>query len=113
MPDPADFSQLRTELTRAGARWQANLTTMAPLAPEQRRLRLGYVPGPDEPPLAERERLAAEAFRAVADARGAAAEAPGLPRRVRLAECGRPQLRQPDSGPGGLRLVRGLRDLRD
>jgi acylphosphatase len=79
MPDPADLSQLRTELTRAGARWQADLTTMAPLAPEQRRLRLGYVPGPDEPPLAERERLAAEAFRAVADARGATAEAPGFP----------------------------------
>src|SRR5438132_8947166 len=79
MPDPADLSQLRTELMRAGARWQANLTTMAPLAPEQRRLRLGYVPGPDEPPLAERERLAAEAFRAAADARGATAEAPGFP----------------------------------
>ena len=43
---------------RANVRWEAGVTSMVHLTASQRRVRLGYVPGPGEPSLAERERLA-------------------------------------------------------
>jgi C1A family cysteine protease/acylphosphatase len=74
MPDSSQpITELRAALTQANARWQADLTTVAALPTEQRLLRLGYVPGPGEPTLQQRERIAAENLRAAATA------APGAP----------------------------------
>jgi C1A family cysteine protease len=44
----------------AGANWMPGHNDMTDLEPEERRLRLGYVPGPGEPTLEEREAQGAE-----------------------------------------------------
>jgi C1A family cysteine protease len=75
---PAEFSlaRLQQTLREAGARWDAGVTSVSELPPDQKRRRLGYVPGPDEEPLETRERVAVanfqEAQAAKAEARAAA-----------------------------------------
>lgn len=48
-----------------GIVWQAGPTSILHLSPAERKARLGYVPGPDEPTLADRERIAAIAHQAL------------------------------------------------
>lgn len=44
-----ELADLRAQLAREGASWQAGTTSLSDLPPDQRRMRLGYVPGPGEP----------------------------------------------------------------
>jgi C1A family cysteine protease len=58
---PLDTSALNSILVAnslAGVSWEAGITSMLYLTEEERKLHLGYVPGPGEPSLAEREQLA-------------------------------------------------------
>jgi hypothetical protein len=58
---PIDQQFLDTVITlnrAAGVSWIAGATSMLGLAPGERLRRLGYVPGPGEPTLAEREQRA-------------------------------------------------------
>ena len=57
MPNHHELESLQRELAAKGATWTAGNTSIAQLSPEERRLRLGYTPGPEELTLAERETL--------------------------------------------------------
>jgi C1A family cysteine protease len=50
--------EIQAAIAREGARWEAGPTPLTDLPVEERRLYLGYVPGPNEPSLAEREQAA-------------------------------------------------------
>jgi C1A family cysteine protease len=54
-----DARQLQAKLEEAQKRWEHGSTSLSDLADEEKRLRLGYVPGPGEPSLVEREAMAA------------------------------------------------------
>jgi C1A family cysteine protease len=72
--ESADPQALRAAIQREGARWEPGPTALSELPPAERQRRLGYVPGPDEPPLAAREAMARanlEGLRAWAAAVGA------------------------------------------
>lgn len=55
-----DVEQLQTALGDAQKRWEHGVTPLAELPDQEKRLRLGYRPGPGEPSLEEREILAVE-----------------------------------------------------
>jgi C1A family cysteine protease len=57
--DSNRLARLQEELRNSGATWEAGPTSMSKLSEEERRRRLGYVPGPDEPSLEERVALSA------------------------------------------------------
>ena len=58
MPKKTDPNYLIAEVRAAGARWQAGITSVSELSDQEKILRLGYVPGPGEMSLAEREQHA-------------------------------------------------------
>lgn len=92
--DDASVGQLQAVLSELGDPWAADLTALSELPLEEKRLRLGYVPGPGEPSLAEQEQLAL----AAAGMPEAAAEALGAPTAYNLADV------------GGISYVAGVRD---
>jgi C1A family cysteine protease len=57
MADTIDVGQIRAELQSSEAGWHADSTALTELSQTQRRRRLGYVPGPGEPSLLEREQI--------------------------------------------------------
>jgi C1A family cysteine protease len=75
------LSAIRAALRRSDATWRAGDTPLATLTRAEKLQRLGYVPGPEEPPLAARE---------VAAAAGASdgISAPAAPARLDLRESG-------------------------
>ena len=50
--------EIQVAIDREGAQWEAGPTPLTDLPVEEKRLYLGYVPGPNEPSLAEREQAA-------------------------------------------------------
>ena len=56
------LSDLKAALSGASARWQAEQTSVSKLPPSEQLLRLGYVPGPGEASLEQRESAAKAAF---------------------------------------------------
>lgn len=54
-----ELAALQETLRQRGARWHAGPTSMLELSPEERRLRLGYVPSGEEPSLEERLEISA------------------------------------------------------
>lgn len=64
MAEPKELAELQAALLRESAGWQAAITSMSALSDADKRARLGYVPGPDEPSLAEREQMALASFQA-------------------------------------------------
>lgn len=65
MSEKLDLSALQKSVKDAGAGWQAGPTSMTALPPEEQVLRLGYIPGPGEPSLAEREQAATANYAAL------------------------------------------------
>src|SRR6476619_7396984 len=65
-----ELDELRQALEASGADWTAGETSLSRFQPDPERMELlGYVPGPDEPSLAEQEALAQanlESFRTAA-----------------------------------------------
>lgn len=57
--DKIDLTEIAQRVQQAQAGWIPGTTSILQLPPEQRRRRLGYVPGPNEPTLAQREMAAA------------------------------------------------------
>ena len=57
--DQQFLNELLATNKQQGVDWTAGETSLLHLTPAERRIRLGYVPGPDETPLDERERVAA------------------------------------------------------
>lgn len=55
------LADLRGALNREAARWSAEENPITRLSPEEKKLRLGYTPGPGEPTLTQREQLALSA----------------------------------------------------
>ncbi len=53
-----DSIKLQAAIELSGASWQAGETSMTRLSDDQKRLRLGYVPGPNEPTFEEQEQIA-------------------------------------------------------
>ncbi|MGB9179426.1 MAG: C1 family peptidase [Pyrinomonadaceae bacterium] len=53
-----NLAQLQSTLEESGAQWSARETPLSQLSIDEKRLRLGYVPGPEEPSLPEREQMA-------------------------------------------------------
>jgi C1A family cysteine protease len=64
MTNGAEVGAIQAAVEAAGAGWHAGSTSMTALPAEQRALYLGYVPGPGEPSLAEREATAAANYAA-------------------------------------------------
>ena len=62
MAESFDIERLRSAIRDADADWEAGETSVSTLSPEERRTLLGYVPGPGEPELEERERMGAAAL---------------------------------------------------
>ena len=60
MKDSLDINKIKESIAKAGARWEAEENFLTRLSHNDRLLRLGYVPGPDDPSLEERESLAKE-----------------------------------------------------
>jgi len=58
MADSIDVAALTAEIQQSGAGWEPEDNYLTRLSHEERRLHLGYNPGPGEPSLAERERVA-------------------------------------------------------
>jgi C1A family cysteine protease len=56
--DKTPVAKIQAALAETGARWQAGITAESELSEEEKRLRTGYVPGPTEPSLQQREHLA-------------------------------------------------------
>jgi C1A family cysteine protease len=52
------INELRTRITDAGAEWEAGETQFTEMSSIERSLYLGYIPGPGEPSLEEREQIA-------------------------------------------------------
>jgi len=61
---PLTLNQLRTDLEAAGNPWEAVETDLFLLPDDEKKLLLGYVPGPGEPTLAAREATATANFKA-------------------------------------------------
>ncbi|MEB3292392.1 MAG: C1 family peptidase [Synechococcales bacterium] len=59
-----DLAQVKAAIVEAGANWQAGETSMTRLSEAEQRARLGYVPGPGEPSLEEREQIASQLYEA-------------------------------------------------
>jgi C1A family cysteine protease len=74
--DESLLRSIRAANTAAQVSWEAGETSMLALTPDERRHRLGYVPGPGEPTLPEREESAARAARAERSATAAPAFPP-------------------------------------
>lgn len=53
-----EISTINKELAKISFPWNAGINPIVLLPEEERRLRLGYVPGPDDPSLAEAEQIA-------------------------------------------------------
>src|SRR5258708_12460321 len=68
MAQDMELAGLQTHLQQTGAKWQAGVTSISALPPQQRRIRLGAVPPKGQPTLQEREQAA--------QAKHAAAQAP-------------------------------------
>jgi C1A family cysteine protease len=60
--DKRKIEEIHAAISRAGANWTAGETPLTGLSVEELRLRLGFVPGPNEPSLAEREQAAVRNF---------------------------------------------------
>jgi len=65
------FTEVSAAVERERAGWEAADTPVSVLSPQERRLRLGYVPGPTDEPLESRERLARERHAAARPMAGA------------------------------------------
>jgi len=65
MSEKLDLSALQKSVKDAGAGWQAGPTSMTALPAEEQVRRLGYIPGPGEPSLAEREQAATANYAAL------------------------------------------------
>jgi C1A family cysteine protease len=59
-----DSAEIRATIEREAAGWEAADTVVSVLPPEERQLRLGYVPGPTDESLAAREQRAREGLEA-------------------------------------------------
>ncbi len=64
MPEKIDAKKLQAEVQKAGGRWQAGVTSVSELSDDEKLLRLGYVPGPNEPSLEHREAVASAQYAA-------------------------------------------------
>src|SRR5262245_40133266 len=60
-----DVAEIQAAIAERNAGWQPGTTTMTELPERERHRRLGYVPGPGEPSLQEREQIAQASLRAV------------------------------------------------
>lgn len=69
MPQDIDIAQLNTLIQSANAGWQAGVTSVSELPPDDQKRRLGYVPGPGEESL--EARIAASTAKLSAIAAGA------------------------------------------
>src|SRR5258708_20858037 len=58
MAQDMELAGLETHLQQTGAKWQAGVTSISVLPPQQRRIRLGAVPPKGQPTLQEREQAA-------------------------------------------------------
>jgi C1A family cysteine protease len=58
MAQDMELAGLQAHLQQAGAKWQAGVTSISALPPQQRRIRLGAVPPKGQPTLQEREQAA-------------------------------------------------------
>ncbi|MBK9509956.1 MAG: hypothetical protein IPO04_11065 [Cytophagaceae bacterium] len=63
MANQMTIEQIKAALKNNNARWQAEETPFFNLPEEEKQKRLGYIPGPNEPSLLEREKLAATNFK--------------------------------------------------
>lgn len=61
---PLDLGQLQTAIQRANANWETGENWLLQLSPEEKRMRLGAEPPPDEASLDEREQVARTNFKA-------------------------------------------------
>jgi C1A family cysteine protease len=75
MADTIDVEEIQAAVRSSDADWVAGSTALTVLTESQRRRRLGYVPGPDEPPLEAREQLASTNYEATGSARNIGAPA--------------------------------------
>src|SRR5262249_41965205 len=78
-PNALNIANLHTLLTSTNALWTAGATPISQLSGPERQLRLGYVPGPKDRSLKEREQLAAARVAGGAPAAGAATAGSGAP----------------------------------
>jgi C1A family cysteine protease len=69
-----DLEGIQTAIQASGAGWYAGTTALTRLPEEERHLHLGYVPGPGEPSLEEREQLARAKYESSKAARPPSAE---------------------------------------
>ena len=67
MPKNSDSQALVAEIRSAEPRWEPGITSVSELPEEEKLLRLGYVPGPDEMSLAERESMASARYEAMGE----------------------------------------------
>jgi C1A family cysteine protease len=74
--ETTSVAEIAATVRQHGASWTAGETSLTSLPDEERRLRLGYVPGPGEPSLEQRESAARAAVAAAPSARAVMA-APG------------------------------------
>ena len=77
MAQDMELAGLQAHLQQAGAKWQAGVTSISALPPQQRRIRLGAVPPKGQPTLQEREQAAQAKHAAV---QAPAGGAPGATR---------------------------------
>jgi C1A family cysteine protease len=82
--DPAAVSAVQAAIALSRARWQAQATPLFGLSPADKRLRLGFTPGPGEPSLVEREQAATARL----ESQPAGVEAEGVPPHVDLRDGG-------------------------
>ncbi|MFI9811695.1 C1 family peptidase [Saccharothrix variisporea] len=90
-------AEVRSSIEATGAAWQAGTTPLTDLSLEEKLLHLGYEPGPNQPSLAERERMA------VVNLTSRALTTPALADRLDLRDVGGSNFITPvkDQGPCG------------
>lgn len=84
MPKKSDSKPLLAEIRAADPGWEPGVTSVSELSAEEKILHLGYVPGPGEMSLAERESTASALYAAL----NATFEAPGAPAAYDLRNVG-------------------------
>jgi C1A family cysteine protease len=81
--EPFNLTQVQTAIQQIGAKWIAAESWLTQLSPDEKRMRLGAVPSPEEVTLDERERVARASFQA-----GPGLKAAGVPAAYDLRNAG-------------------------